>query len=122
MAATQPRFRRRGGAEVGREGPRFGQQGRGGDPEVGTLDRGPETRVNLLLAPIAPASLLEATAAALAGGFPATTRRHCGAWRRAVKVGPSARATRAADAAPLTARRHAQTRAEVEAGKALPGI
>jgi hypothetical protein len=39
--------------------------------------------------------------AALAGGFPATTRRHCGAWRRAVKVGPSARATRAADAAPL---------------------
>jgi hypothetical protein len=43
------------------------------------------------------------------------------ACRWAVKVGPSASASRTADAAPLTVHRHAQRRAEVEAGRLCPG-
>jgi hypothetical protein len=44
----------------------------------------------------------------------------CGAWRRAVKVGPSACASRTAGAAPLTTRRHARDRNDVGQGRAWP--
>jgi uncharacterized protein DUF4160 len=50
---------------------------------------------------------------------PATTGRHCGAGGRAVKVGPSARASRAPGGAPLTARPPARRSAQVVAGEGL---
>jgi len=69
--------------------------------------RGPRVRIRAFGAVVEVASLAFARFAwSRARGLgPATTRHDVGACRRAVKVGPSARAARAPDGALLTARR-----------------